>query len=369
MEQIVNETVERALAKGSRATRLSEAEVFALSALSTPSDVHRLGAAALQNRTLRFGRRATYVINLQINPSNICKNACGFCRYSAREGDAHAYLLDEAAIFARIEATAPVEVHIVGGLNDHWNFERSLALVSEIRRRHPEMHIKAFTAPEIAHFAERGGLSQKEVLSRLIQAGMNAMPGGGAELFSERMRKKYCPEKLNPEGYLEIHQTAHRLGIGTNATMLYGLDETAAERAKHLLALRAAQDQSGGFACFIPLPYQPGEGAAPNRGPAPLTSLAVTAMARLVLDNFPHVKAYWPMLGLETAAVALSFGADDLDGTLGEERIAHAAGAKTPRSATRERMEDTIRQGGFEPTERDGMFNPCAAASGQAPRR
>ena len=354
-------TFEQALQKGAACERLSRDEALAVAQASAPDDVHALGEAALADRIGRFGRRATYIVNLHINPSNICEGACRFCRYSARPGDTHAYVLDEDEILGRIGAVCPTEVHIVGGMNRIWDFPRSLELVREVRRRHPQMHIKGFTAVEMDWFARSSGRDVADVLAAFKEAGLNAMPGGGAEVFSPRMRAEYCPDKLPATQWLAIHKAAHRMGLATNATMLYGLDETPVERADHLLAIRDAQDETGGFACFIPLAYQPGEGV--SGGPAPVENLAMLALARLVLDNVPHLKAYWPMIGLETAAAGLSWGADDLDGTLGRERIAHAAGAKTPDAVTRESMRETIRLGGFVPVERDGTFG-CVGDGG-----
>jgi aminodeoxyfutalosine synthase len=196
------------------------------------------------------------------------------------------------------------------------------------------------------------------VLTELKAVGLNALPGGGAELFSKRIRKKFCPDKLTAEGWLSIHKSAHRLGLDTNATMLYGIGENPEELLDHMMRLRDAEDEAPGFSCFIPLPFQPGRGADIINGPAPLKTLGIIALARLVLDNIAHIKAYWPMFGLETASAALSFGADDLDGTIGEELIAHAAGAMTPKAMSRERMETTIRLGGYTAVARDGRFNP-----------
>jgi aminodeoxyfutalosine synthase len=353
----MNNLAEQALKKGAANKRLGRDEALALTTLTAPTALHRLGAAARCNRDDRFATRATYVANLTINPSNICEGRCGFCRYSAQEGDDHAYVLDEKTILERVERLEPVEVHIVGGMNDIWDFDRSLALLQAIKGKSSDIHIKAFTAPEIDRFAKRSKNSTTQVLSLLKDAGLDAMPGGGAEVFSKRMRDKYCPSKISSSAWIDIHQQAHQLGISTNATMLYGLDESWEERIDHLIALREAQDQTGGFSCFIPLAYQPEENDPDGTGPTPRLNLMVTAVSRLVLDNFDHIKAYWPMLGLETAAAALSWGADDLDGTLGEERIAHAAGAKTPKSVTRERMVETISLGGYDPVERDGLFN------------
>jgi len=352
----MTDVLHRALTKGANRERIGGDEAAALAGALAPGQVHMLGEAALANRRSRFGNRATWVLNLHVNPSNICTGTCRFCRYSAKPGDAHAYALDEREILERIEAARPTEVHIVGGINHVWNYERSRGIIAQIRRIHPHVFIKAFTAVEIDWFARTSGKHAGDVLDEMKSAGVNALTGGGAEIFSQRMRARLCPDKIPPQRWAEIHRLAHRRGISSNATMLYGLGETPDERAEHLLALRDIQDETGGFVCFIPLAYQPGPDAAPDAGPAPAENLATIALARLVLHNVPHLKAYWPMIGLETAAAGLSWGADDLDGTLGRERIAHAAGAISPPALTRQSMEETIRLGGFEPVRRDGAF-------------
>ena len=349
--------VETALHKGAQGERLTLEEGDALVSLFTPQGISRLQEAARENRERRYSNRATYVHNIQVNPSNICEGTCRFCEYRAREGDAHAYVLDEASILTKIDALAPTEVHIVGGMNRLWSFERNRALIQAIRAQFPTMHIKAYTAVEIDYFARKSGHSVETVLFKLKEAGLNALPGGGAELFSKRIRKRFCPDKLSAEGWLTVHKMAHRFGISTNGTMLFGLGESAEELVAHMAQIRSAEDEAPGFSCFIPLPFQPGPNGDVLASPPPLQTLGIIALARLLLDNVPHIKAYWPMIGLETASCALSFGADDLDGTIGEERIAHAAGALTPKALSREKMETTIRFGGYTPVERDGAFN------------
>ena len=345
-----------ALDRGAAGERLDRAAALAVAEVRSPDDLQRIGRAAFANRARRYDRDATYVFNLHVNPSNLCIGTCSFCHYAARPGDAHAYELTEEEILRRVADLAPVEVHIVGGLNDRWGYARNLALVETLRTRYPDLHLKGFTATEIDYFARREGLTTTAVLTGLQAAGLDAMPGGGAEIFSDRIWQKYCPTKLGPDGWLAVHREAHGLGMTTNATMLSGLGETPAERVEHLLRLRELQDETGGFACFIPLAYLPGRDATPEQAPSPLEQLALIALARLTLDNIPHVKAYWPMIGLETAAAGLSWGADDLDGTLGDERIAQASGAKAPRALVRDSMEETIRLAGFSPVERDGVF-------------
>ena len=320
----------------------------------TADRLYRIGEAADRSRKLRYGLRATYINNLQINPSNVCVRSCSFCNFAALPGQANGYSLKEQDILAKVAKTAPSEVHIVGGLNHDWDFARSLSLIRELHRGFPEIHIKCFTAVEIHWFACNERRPIEDILVAFREAGMDALPGGGAELFSERIRQTHFRQKTGAADWLAVHEAAHRLGIPSNASMLYGLGETWEERLSHLFRLRELQDRTGGFVAFIPLALQSGKGSAKQL--SPLENLMVIAMARLVLDNFPHIKAYWPMLGIETAAMALSFGADDLDGTLGQERIAHAAGAKTPQQMTREEMVKIIRLAGFEPAERDGAY-------------
>jgi aminodeoxyfutalosine synthase len=347
---------EQALEKGARAQRLSGREAFALAAAITPDRLHAMGRAALANRRARFGEKATFVFNIQINPANICGAGCSFCNYAASANDPHAYVLSEEEILAQVAALKPTEAHIVGGLNQVWPYERNLELVRQLRRSYPGLHIKAFTAVEIAYFAKTARKGQTRILEELIAAGINALTGGGAEVFSQRLYEQHWKNKIGPEQWLRIHQTAHNLGVPTNATMLFGFGDTWRERVEHMLTLRSAQDESKGFACFIPLAFQPGKGKFDTCGPTPLETLSVLAIARLVLDNIAHLKSYWPMAGVETAAAGLSWGADDMDGTISEEKIAHLAGADTPKGMARAKMTETIRMAGFVPVQRDGLF-------------
>jgi aminodeoxyfutalosine synthase len=355
-----------ALDRGAAGDRLTRDEVYALGARITPARLHALGRAALTQRRTRHQDRATYVFNIQINPSNICGSGCTFCNYAASAADPHAYVMEEAEILDKVARLTPTEVHMTGGLNQVWPFERNLELVRTLRRRFPELHLKAFTAVEIAYFATSTRTTTRAILEALIDAGLDAMPGGGAEIFSERLWQRHWKNKVGPDQWLRIHAEAHDLGLTTNATMLFGFGDTWGERLEHLLRLRAAQDNSNGFTCFIPLPFQPGEGNFLTQGPTPLETLAVLAISRLVLDNIPHLKAYWPMTGVEAAAAGLSWGADDMDGTISEERIAHLAGSPTPVGLARHRMEETIKMAGFTPVERDGSFRSVGGREDQA---
>ncbi len=346
----------QALEKGASGQRLDADDAMALAQSIAPQQLHALGRAALANRTSRYGDRATFVFNLQINPAKICGAGCTFCNYAASAHDDHAYVLSEEEILAQVESLKPTEAHIVGGLNQVWPYARNLELVRRLRTTYPDLHIKAFTAVEIAYFAKTTRKSESLILEEMKSAGVNALPGGGAEIFSERLYRKHWKNKIGPKEWIRIHQTAHRLGIETNATMLFGFGDTWQERVQHMLTLRDAQDQSNGFACFIPLAFQPGPGKFDTQGPTPLETLTVMAIARLILDNIDHLKSYWPMTGIETAAAGLSWGADDMDGTISEEKIAHLAGATTPKGLARDKMTETIRMAGFTPVERDGRF-------------
>lgn len=327
-----------------------------LFAKPTPDILFYIGEAANIGRKSRYGLRTTFVNNLQINPSNLCVRTCSFCDYAALPGRTGIYSLKEDEILANITRNEPNEVHIVGGLNHEWNYQRSLDLVADIRRRFPGIYIKAYTAVEIHWFATLEKRPVVEILVELREAGMDSLPGGGAEIFSARMREKHFKSKIGADDWLAVHEIAHNLGITSNCTMLYGLGETWEERVLHLFRLRELQDKTGGFVSFIPLALQFGKDS--DKSISPLENLFVIAMSRLVLDNIPHIKAYWPMIGTETAATALSFGADDLDGTLGLERIAHASGAKTPTQLAKQEMEKLILMAGYEPVERDGQYQP-----------
>ncbi len=347
--------------------RLSFAEALHRFSETSPDAWSEIGRQAGAQREARFGRNTTYIHNLQINPSNSCVRNCRFCGFAVLPGAEGAYSLQEDAILKRVEERRPSEVHIVGGLNEEWDYSRSLGLIDKLHRRFPQLYIKAFTAVEIDWFAHQAKKPVAAVLQELQQAGLDSLPGGGAEIFSERLRKRYFPRKISAERWLEIHETAHGLDIPSNATMLYGLGETLEERIAHLFRLRDLQDRTQGFQSFIPLPMQGGIEEDSGNRRSPLENLQVIAMSRLILDNIPHIKAYWPMLGVSTAAVALSWGADDLDGTIGRERIAHAAGAESPELLAKREMEQLIRGAGFEPVERDGAFQqpaPLAAANG-----
>jgi aminodeoxyfutalosine synthase len=321
-----------------------------------------LGYMANLVRERLNGNRAYYIYNQHINYSNICINLCKFCAFGKEKTHPEAYEMSIEEIVSKIRerhAEPITEVHIVGGLHPDLPYQYYLDMLKAIKAERSEIHIQAFTCVEIAHLAAISGRSITETLEDLIQAGLGSIPGGGAEVFSTRVRKKLCPIKLPGKDWLEVAKTAHRAGLRTNATMLYGHIETIPERIEHLLALREAQDETGGFLCYIPLAFHPKntklEYLPSTGGVDDLKSIAVS---RLLLDNFPHIKAYWVMLGPKVAQIALSFGADDLDGTIMEEKITHMAGADTSQAMTRSEIEHLIQQAARKPVERDSLYEP-----------
>jgi aminodeoxyfutalosine synthase len=323
------------------------------------TDVISLGKMAHAVQHERSGDAVYFVLNQKIEPTNICVLACKFCDFATKAGHPDAY---EMTIQSMLEKLTPEihEVHITGGLHPEWKWEYYLDMLRQIKKNFPNVDLKAFTAVEIDFFHKKFKLPIDEVLCQLKAAGLRTMPGGGAEVFSERVRKKLFSSKIGAKAWLEIHKTAHLQGIPTNSTILYGHIETMQERVEHLLKLRALQDETRGFLSFIPLAFQPGDtGIKPtNRFTSAIDDLKMIAVSRLILDNFPHIKAYWVMLTEEVASVALNFGADDLDGTVGGEKIAHDAGAITPMQLTKEKIIKIIKDGGKVPVERDVYYNP-----------
>ncbi|QLA14936.1 CofH family radical SAM protein [Desulfolutivibrio sulfoxidireducens] len=322
---------------------------------------HDLCARAMDERLRRHGHAAYYVFNQHINFTNECVNACRFCAFSKRPGspDAVTHTVDDIRAMIRRRLGQPVrEMHIVGGLNPKLPFSYYLELVRAVARERPEAAIKAFTAVEVAHLADVEGRTEEDILAALMEAGLMMLPGGGAEVFSPALRAKLCPEKISGERWLRVHAKAHGLGLPTNATMLFGHIEAWEDRIEHLHALRALQDKTGGFLCFIPLPYQPGNNPLSARGPDGADYLRTIAISRLYLDNIPNLKAYWVMAGIKAAQMALWAGADDFDGTLVEERVGHAAGADTPKGLTVTELRQAIAMAGFTPVERDARFRP-----------
>ncbi len=328
--------------------------------LAAHASVHDLGELGLKARTRRHGQKAFYVYNQHLNYTNICANACRFCAFSKRVGDpeGYTYSIDEVRERIRARAKEPIrELHIVGGLNPDLPYAYYLDLVRAVKDERPQASVKAFTAVEVAYLAQVEGITPGKVLEDLRAAGLDALPGGGAEVFSPELRQRLCPEKLTGDQWLDIHRIAHSMGLRTNCTLLFGHIETWEQRIEHMAALRDLQDATGGFLCFIPLQYQPGNNPLEAEGTDGADYLRMIAMARLFLDNVDHLKAYWAFSGVKPAQLALSAGADDFDGTLVEEKVGHAAGAPSPKGMTVDTLREHIRAAGFEPVERDTFFN------------
>jgi aminodeoxyfutalosine synthase len=347
-------TVYRKVQEGERLSLEDGERLFAC------PDVIAVGYLAHTVRTRLHGKAAYYVMNQHINYSNICVNKCRFCAFHREKGQDKAFQLSMEQILDKVRERAEdsvTEIHIVGGCHPDLDLSYFESVLQEVKKLRPGVALKAFTAVEIAHFAQMEGISTLEVLRRLKSAGLDMLPGGGAEVFSPRIRELLCPGKLSGQGWLEVNREAHETGIRTNATMLYGHAETIGERLEHLVALRELQDRTNGFVCFIPLPFQPANTKLENVDPTTgIEDLRTIAVSRLMLDNFPHVKAYWVMLTVKLAQVALNFGADDFDGTVIEEKIGHMAGAQSEQALTRTELQQVILESGFEPIERDCFF-------------
>lgn len=308
----------------------------------------------------KTGNYVYFITNRHINPTNVCVNRCKFCAFSRDETDKDAYTMtiEEVVKKAKESSREVSEIHIVGGLHPHLPFDFYLEMISRVKKALSAVHIQAFTAVEIDYFARISGLTLEEVLCRLREAGLGSLPGGGAEIFSERTRKKAWAKKISGKRWLEIMATAHKLGLKSNATMLYGHIETLEERIDHMLRLRNLQDKTGGFQAFIPLAFHPKNTELSDLS---LTSgyddLKTLAISRLVLDNFNHIKAFWIMIGPKLAQISLACGVDDMDGTVIEEKITHAAGAETEETMEKEALVQLIRDAGRVPVERDTLYD------------
>ena len=335
--------------------RISEAEALYL---FETNDLIWLGGLANTVKERMTGDRVFFNINRHINPTNFCKNRCKFCAFSASPGDRHGYQLSLKDIERIADKTGEVyEFHVVGALHPEWGFDHYLKILQLLRRKRPEVLRQAYTAVEIDHFSKISGLSLLETISQLKAAGLDAVPGGGAEIFNPAVRNQICPEKIPGKRWLEIHRALHQAGIQSNATMLYGHVEKYRDRVNHLKRLRALQDQTQGFAAFIPLAYHPKNTRLDlTHYTTGVDDLKTIAVARIYLDNFPHVKAFWIMLGEKLAQVSLWFGADDLDGTVEEEKITHMAGAQTPEVLAKHELVRLIRDAGRTPVERDTWY-------------
>lgn len=330
--------------------------------LNPQTDLHVVGELADRVRREQHGSAAWYNINAHLNPTNVCVYRCRLCAYSCDPDSSRAQVMSRDEILARGQEANDAgctEVHIVGGAHPDLPYRWYRDVLSSLHEAFPRLHLKAWTAVEIAHFAEISGRPVAAVLEDMIEAGLGSLPGGGAEILDDQVRARVCPRKANSETWLEVHRTAHRMGLRSNASMLYGHVETARQRIAHMVRLRDLQDETGGFQAFIPLAFHPdGTQLDDLRRSSSLEDLRVMAVSRLMLDNFPHLKAYWISLGVGTAQVALAYGADDLDGTVRHEAIHHEAGSQAPECLSVETLRALIREAGREPIERDTLYRP-----------
>jgi len=335
--------------------------------LAQSNDLLGIGALANHVREKLHGDKTFFNINRHINYTNVCSADCAFCAFARLPDQDGGWTCSLDEIFEKAEKDCPpgcTELHIVGGLHPDLPFQYYLDMLSGLKERFPHLHLKAFTAIELAHFSKISGLHVREVIRQLIDCGLGSLPGGGAEVFEDDIRRGIASGKANAKGWLNIHRIAHEEGLKTNATMLYGHVESWENRLEHLDALRKLQDKTGGFQTFIPLAFHPANTRMDDLpGPSGLDDLRMMAVSRLMLDNFPHIKAYWVMMGIKMAQVALSFGADDLDGTVVEETIYHMAGSDSPQTINVKDLRNLIREAGRQPVQRDTLYNEIADQS------
>jgi aminodeoxyfutalosine synthase len=329
-------------------------------ALYRSGDILAVGWLANLVRERLHGDIAYFNVNRHINPTNVCVASCRLCAFGRKKGEAGTYTmaLEEAwATAAEGITDAVTEFHIVGGLHPDLPFEYFLDLVSGLKERFPKVHVKAFTMVEVSFLAKRAKLTIRETLQKMKDAGVDSMPGGGAEIFADRVRHIICDHKIDGGEWLETAKLAHQMGFKSNATMLYGHVETDEDRVDHLLRLRAVQDETGGFQTFIPLSFHPDNTALAHIPKSTgMLDIRQIAVGRLLLDNFPHIKSYWQMVTPKMAQISLRFGADDIDGTVIEEKIYHDAGATTPQGMRRADLVRLIVEAGRVPFERDTMY-------------
>jgi aminodeoxyfutalosine synthase len=323
--------------------------------------LHDVGALANIVRERKNGNVAYYNINTHLNPTNVCVYRCVFCAFRSDLRSAKGYLMSDEQILARGQEATEIgatEMHIVGGLHHQMSYDWYVNMVRILHEAYPRLHLKAWTGVEIDWFCRLTGKTVRQVLEDLVEAGLGSLPGGGAEIFHPEVRDKICEHKADAGRWIDIHRTAHQLGVRSNATMLYGHLENAYHRIDHLIQLRNLQDETGGFQTFIPLAFHPDNtGLTHIKKPSSLMDLRTMAVSRLMLDNFDHIKAYWIMLGIGTAQTALAYGADDLDGTVRHELIYHDAGATTPEAMSVEDIRRLLIEAGREPVERDTLYH------------
>jgi aminodeoxyfutalosine synthase len=329
--------------------------------LEEHADLLELGDLANRVRERLNGNRAYYNVNTHLNPTNVCVYRCTFCAFRADLKSEKGYVMSDAQILERAaeaEGRGATELHIVGGLHHQLPYEWYLNVVRIIHEAHPRLHLKAYTAVEWDWFARLTNRPTRDLLAEFKAAGLGSLPGGGAEIFHPEIRDQICEHKADADGWLRIHREAHELGMRSNATMLYGHIEQPWHRIDHLCRLRELQDETGGFQTFIPLAFHPDNTRLSHIQKASiLRDLRTMAVSRLMLDNFPHIKAYWVMLGIQTAQIALGFGADDIDGTVVHEKIYHDAGSDAPQEVTVAELRRLIEEAGRVPVERDTLYH------------
>ena len=337
-------------------------------ALEASTDLFAIGTMANLVRERYNGNYGYYNVNTHINPTNVCVYKCDFCAFRADLNDERAYTMGQDQIQERARQAhnrGATELHIVGGLHHKLPFQYYVDVVRWVKEAAPEIHVKAYTGVEIEWFKKIAKLSTREVLEQLVEAGLGSLPGGGAEIFHPEVREEICGAKATTEQWFDAHRTAHQLGLHSNATMLYGHIEKAKHRIDHMVRLRELQDETGGFQTFIPLAFHPDNSRMDEIPKASgVMDLKTMAISRLMLDNFPHIKAYWVMLGIKTAQVALSFGADDIDGTVVHETIYHEAGAETPQEVSVAEIRRLITEAGRIPVERDTLYHRVERSEG-----
>jgi len=333
--------------------------------LMNSKDLLAIGYMANYVREKKHGDKAYFIVNRHINHTNICVTRCKLCAFGVDKDHPTAYTMNLDEIIEQAKQSIPAnitELHIVGGLNPDLPLEYYEEMLKRLAEILPNVHMQAFTAVEIDYYAKENNLSVKDILNRLKEVGLGSLPGGGAEVFSQRVRDKICPEKISGDQWLYVHKCAHEVELRTNATMLYGHIETIEERINHLIQLRELQDQTGGFLTFIPLAFHPKNtelsdeqmGLGRTTG---IEDIRMLAVSRLILDNFDHIKAYWVMIGPKLAQVSLRFGVDDIDGTIIEEKITHAAGGESEQALSRAGIVKLIKEAGRQPIERDTLYN------------
>jgi aminodeoxyfutalosine synthase len=336
--------------------------------LSEETDLFTLGELANLIRERKNGNFAYYNVNTHLNPTNVCVYRCTFCAFRADLKSPKGYVMSDEQILERAaeaDARGATEMHIVGGLHHQLPYDWYLHVVRIIHEAQPRLHLKAYTAVEWDWFSRLTGRPTRDILAEFKEAGLGSLPGGGAEIFHPEVRDKICEHKADGDAWLRIHREAHELGLRTNATMLYGHIEEARHRVDHLIRLRELQDETGGFQTLIPLAFHPeNTGLSHITKASILMDLRTMALSRLMLDNFPHIKAYWIMLGIKTAQVALSFGADDIDGTVVHEKIYHDAGSDSPQELTVAELRRLIEEAGRIPVERDTLYHEVVRSNG-----